>query len=152
MTRRAFVRLSWGAALLFVALVAAYPRAQNPLFTTSLPPEEFAAHRAALFAKIGDALVVLQGAAETGAYLPFRQNNHFYYLTGVEVPRPRRGRAPVALGRRDLRQAHGWTTSSTAPMDSLSWDEGVGDSTGSASGASSTGGLSSSSRCSVSSC
>jgi Xaa-Pro aminopeptidase len=87
MTRRVFVRLSWGTALLIIALVAAHPRAQNPLFTSSLPPEEFAEHRAALFDKVGDALVVLQGAAETGSYLPFRQNNHFYYLTGVEVPR-----------------------------------------------------------------
>lgn len=87
MTRRAFVGLSGRAALVLIALFAAHLRAQNPLFTTSLPPEEFAAHRAALFDKVGDALVVLQGAAETGSYLPFRQNNHFYYLTGVEVPR-----------------------------------------------------------------
>jgi len=87
MTGRAFVRLSWGAALVIVAVLAAHPRAQNPLFTTALPPEEFAEHRAALFDKVGDALVVLQGAPETGSYLPFRQNNHFYYLTGVEVPR-----------------------------------------------------------------
>ena len=87
MTRRAFVGLSGGAALVLIALFAAHLRAQNPLFTTSLPPEEFAAHRAALFDKVGDALVALQGAAETGSYLPFRQNNHFYYLTGVEVPR-----------------------------------------------------------------
>ena len=66
---------------------AARPAAQNPLFTTAFPAEEFAAHRAALFAKIGDGLAVVQGAAETGSYLPFRQNNHFFYLTGVEVPR-----------------------------------------------------------------
>ena len=29
----------------------------------------------------------MQGAPETGSYLPFRQSNHFFYLTGVEVPR-----------------------------------------------------------------
>jgi Xaa-Pro aminopeptidase len=87
MTRRACAGLSRGAALVLIALFAVHLRAQNPLFTTSLPAEEFAAHRAALFDKVGDALVVLQGAAETGSYLPFRQNNHFYYLTGVEVPR-----------------------------------------------------------------
>jgi Xaa-Pro aminopeptidase len=69
------------------ALVSARPSAQNPVFTTAFPPEEFAAHRAALFEKIGDGVAVLQGAPETGSYLPFRQNNHFFYLTGVEVPR-----------------------------------------------------------------
>ena len=35
----------------------------------------------------GTGSAVVQGAAETGSYLPFRQNNHFFYLTGVEVPR-----------------------------------------------------------------
>ena len=70
-----------------VALAGVRPSAQNPVFTTVLPVEDFAAHRAALIAKIGDGIAVLQGAAETGSYLPFRQSNHFFYLTGVEVPR-----------------------------------------------------------------
>jgi Xaa-Pro aminopeptidase len=87
MTRRTALRHLFALSLAALTLVGARPAAQNPLFTTSLPPDEFAAHRAALFEKVGDALVVLQGAAETGAYLPFRQSNHFYYLTGVEVPR-----------------------------------------------------------------
>jgi Xaa-Pro aminopeptidase len=87
MTRLVAIRIRCVAALAVVALAVAPPAAQNPLFTTALPQEEFAAHRTALFDKVGDALVVLQGAAETGSYLPFRQSNHFYYLTGVEVPR-----------------------------------------------------------------
>src|SRR3954467_988144 len=70
-----------------VAVAVVRPSAQNPVFTTVLPAEEFAAHRAALMEKIGDGIAVLQGAAETGSYLPFRQNNHVFYLTGVEVPR-----------------------------------------------------------------
>jgi Xaa-Pro aminopeptidase len=37
--------------------------------------------------RIGDAAVVIQGTTETPAYLKFRQNNQFFYLTGVEVPR-----------------------------------------------------------------
>lgn len=57
------------------------------LFTDSLPKEEFAQRRAALIAKIGDGVAIIQGAAETGNALRFRQNNQFYYLTGVEVPR-----------------------------------------------------------------
>jgi len=46
----------------------------------------FAARRKALMAKIGSAVAVLQGAPDTRAYAAFRQDNNFYYLTGVEVP------------------------------------------------------------------
>ena len=89
MSRRVPYRIVFALAVAgaIVAAGAARPAAQNPLFTTAFPAEEFAAHRTALFAKIGDGLAVVQGAAETGSYLPFRQNNHFFYLTGVEVPR-----------------------------------------------------------------
>ena len=38
-------------------------------------------------AAVGDGVAVVQGATETSSYLRFRQNNHFFYLTGVEVPR-----------------------------------------------------------------
>jgi Xaa-Pro aminopeptidase len=46
----------------------------------------FAARREALMRKIGDSIAVLQGAPETRAYAAFRQDNNFYYLTGVETP------------------------------------------------------------------
>src|SRR5262245_13943317 len=59
----------------------------QPLFTDSLPKEEFAARRAKLFEKIGDGVAIIQGTAETGNAKKFRQNNQFYYLTGIEVPR-----------------------------------------------------------------
>jgi Xaa-Pro aminopeptidase len=58
-----------------------------PLFPTSLPKDEFAARRTKLFQKIGDGVVVMQGATETSSYEKFRQSNQFYYLTGVETPR-----------------------------------------------------------------
>lgn len=58
-----------------------------PIFTDAVPAEEFAARRAKVFAAIGDGLAVLEGAAEYPAYVRFRQNNQFFYLTGVEVPR-----------------------------------------------------------------
>src|SRR5436189_2301788 len=58
-----------------------------PLFSTSLPKEEFAARRATLLQKIGDGVAVVQAAAETSSYEKFRQSNQFYYLTGVETPR-----------------------------------------------------------------
>jgi Xaa-Pro aminopeptidase len=70
-----------------VALLASRPIAGPPVFTTAFPPEEFAAHRDALFARIGDDVAVLQGATELPSYQRFRQSNHFFYLSGVEVPR-----------------------------------------------------------------
>ena len=38
-------------------------------------------------AQIGDAVAVIQGGPEMSAEVAFRQNNQFFYLTGVEVPR-----------------------------------------------------------------
>jgi Xaa-Pro aminopeptidase len=86
------VRLPRAAVLRFVlavvfAAAAATAAGAQPLFTSAFPPAEFAAHRQKLIAAIGDGVAVLQGAAETGTYVAFRQSNHFYYLTGVEVPR-----------------------------------------------------------------
>lgn len=75
------------AAGLLVGLAAALGRAQPPLFTDAFPPEEFAARRARVMAAIGDGAAILQGAAELPSYHKFRQNNQFFYLTGVEVPR-----------------------------------------------------------------
>lgn len=46
----------------------------------------FAARREALMKKIDGAVAVLQGSPDTRAYAPFRQDNNFYYLTGVETP------------------------------------------------------------------
>jgi Xaa-Pro aminopeptidase len=74
--------------ILAVVLAAlASPAAAQPLFTSAFPPEEFAARRVRVMAAVGDGVAVLQGAAELPSYLPFRQNNQVYYLTGVEVPR-----------------------------------------------------------------
>ncbi|HET7698735.1 MAG TPA: Xaa-Pro aminopeptidase [Vicinamibacterales bacterium] len=77
--------------LLVLACVAggvfATVSAQPPLFSTSLPKEEFAARRAKVLQTIGDGVAVLQGATETSAYEKFRQGNQFYYLTGVITPR-----------------------------------------------------------------
>jgi len=46
----------------------------------------YAARRAALMKKMGGGVSVLAGAPDTRAYAPFRQDNDFYYLTGVETP------------------------------------------------------------------
>jgi Xaa-Pro aminopeptidase len=77
-------RATFLAALLLLASSAASAQA---LFTDSLPKEEFSERRARLMEKIGDGVAIILGTAETGNSLKFRQNNQFYYLTGVEVPR-----------------------------------------------------------------
>ena len=69
------------------ALLAAATAGAQALFTDSLPRQEFAERRAKLMDTIGDGIAIIQGTAETGNALKFRQNNQFYYLTGVEVPR-----------------------------------------------------------------
>lgn len=76
------------SALLLATLLLVAPAASaQPLFTDSLPKQEFADRRARLMQKIGDGLAIIQGTTETGNAKKFRQNNQFYYLTGVEVPR-----------------------------------------------------------------
>jgi Xaa-Pro aminopeptidase len=72
---------------LIVLTLATSAFAQPPLFTDSLPAAEFAARRARVMEQIGDAAAVIQGTAELATYLKFRQNNQFFYLSGVEVPR-----------------------------------------------------------------
>ena len=69
------------------ALAATPSGRQAPLFTDAFPAEEFASRRAKVLTAIGDGVAVLQGATEYPAYVAFRQNNQFFYLTGVEVPR-----------------------------------------------------------------
>jgi len=80
--RRALAAGSW---LLVLCLS---PSAQ-PVFTGSeiFPPEEFATRRARVVDRIGDAVAILAGATDRPGEQPFRQNNQFFYLTGVAQPR-----------------------------------------------------------------
>ena len=59
----------------------------QPIFTDIFPPEEFAGRRAKVMAQIGDGVAILQGATERPGEQPLRQNNQFFYLTGVIEPR-----------------------------------------------------------------
>src|SRR3954464_11201490 len=61
----------------------------QPVFTGTeiFPADEFAARRAKTIAAIGDAVAILQGTTERPGEQPFRQANHFFYLTGVVEPR-----------------------------------------------------------------
>lgn len=63
--------------------------AAQPVFTGPeiFPLEEFAARRVRLMERIGDAVAILQGATERPGEQAFRQNNQFFYLTGVVAPR-----------------------------------------------------------------
>ena len=46
----------------------------------------FTARRETLMKRIVGSVAVLKGAPDTRAYTAFRQDNNFYYLTGVETP------------------------------------------------------------------
>ena len=63
------------------------PASGQPVFTRIFPPEEFAARRAIVMAKIGNGVAILQGTTERPGEQPLRQSNQFYYLSGVVEPR-----------------------------------------------------------------
>jgi Xaa-Pro aminopeptidase len=75
-------------ALAAAVILTALPSAQ-PVFTGAeiFPPEEFAARRAQVMAAIGDGVAILQGTTERPGEQALRQNNQFFYLTGVVEPR-----------------------------------------------------------------
>jgi Xaa-Pro aminopeptidase len=77
-----------GLAIALAIACVAWPAAQ-PVFRGSeiFPPEEFAARRAKVFDQIGDAVAIVLGTTEPAGEMPFRQNNQFFYLTGVAEPR-----------------------------------------------------------------
>jgi Xaa-Pro aminopeptidase len=68
-------------------LCALQPLWAQPVFTDVFPPAEYAARRAHVMEKIGDAVAILQGATERPGEQPLRQNNQFFYLSGVVEPR-----------------------------------------------------------------
>ena len=49
-------------------------------------PDDFAKRRTKVFEQIGDGVAILQGAELPEGFIKFRQDNNFFYLTGVEVP------------------------------------------------------------------
>jgi Xaa-Pro aminopeptidase len=49
-------------------------------------PDDFAKRRAKVMEQIGDGIAILRGAELPEGYVPFRQDNNFFYLTGVEIP------------------------------------------------------------------
>jgi len=49
-------------------------------------PDDFAKRRAKVMEKIGDGVAIMQGAELPEGFIKFRQDNNFFYLTGVEIP------------------------------------------------------------------
>ena len=68
---------------------AALPILRQPVFTGPdvFPPDEFAARRARVMARIGDGVAIIQGTTERPGEQPLRQANQFFYVTGVVEPR-----------------------------------------------------------------
>jgi Xaa-Pro aminopeptidase len=75
--------------LLGVITIGGYSRqaSAQPVFGRIFPPEEFAARRAAVMKEIGNGVAILHGTTERPGEQPMRQNNQFYYLSGVAEPR-----------------------------------------------------------------
>lgn len=77
------------ASMAAAIAVAALGVNAQPVFTGGeiFPAEEFAARRAKLIDRIGDAVAILQGTTERPGEQALRQNNQFFYVTGVVEPR-----------------------------------------------------------------
>ena len=59
----------------------------QPVVGRVFPASEFAARRARIMKSIGDGVAIIQGTTERPGEQPLRQNNQFYYLSGVIEPR-----------------------------------------------------------------
>jgi Xaa-Pro aminopeptidase len=72
----------------FIMLLAASAYGQSqPYYQSDFPPEEFRARWEKVFAQVGpEAVAVLQGAPQVSGFIMPRQDNNFYYLSGVETP------------------------------------------------------------------
>ena len=71
-----------------LVLIAVVVNAQ-PVWRGSeiFPPEEIAARREKLMARIGEGVAIVLGTTEPPGEVAFRQNSQFFYLTGVAEPR-----------------------------------------------------------------
>jgi Xaa-Pro aminopeptidase len=76
----------FGFLILFVLFLGGASASTAQEMWKYFTPEDFAARRAALMDTIGDAVAVFLGAELPEAYVKFRQDNNFYYFTGVETP------------------------------------------------------------------
>src|SRR5262245_31074948 len=109
---RSHERKRVGAPKYGLLLLCAAAAWAQPVFTGSeiFPPDEFAARRARVMAKIGEGVAILQGTTERPGEQPLRQSNQFFYVSGVVEPRAilvidgRSKRSTLFLNARDERR------------------------------------------------
>jgi Xaa-Pro aminopeptidase len=76
------------ASLAILVLAPALLSAQSPVYyQPHFPPEEFKARWDKIFTRIGPkAAAIVQGMPKVNGFIFPRQNNEFYYLSGIETP------------------------------------------------------------------
>src|SRR5262249_50730791 len=118
--------MRWG--LFFFTVLGA---GAQPVFTDAFPPEEYAARRSRLLAKIGDGAAILQGTPERPGEQPLRQSNQFFYVCGVVEPRAilvidgKTGRTTLFLNPRNERRERLAFGPGLSPGASAAKDTGV---------------------------
>ncbi|HWG35832.1 MAG TPA: Xaa-Pro peptidase family protein [Gemmatimonadaceae bacterium] len=103
----------------------------QPVIGRIFPASEFAARRAAVMKSIGDGVAIIQGTTERPGEQPLRQNNEFYYLTGVIEPRAilmidgRTKRSTLFLSPTNEKRELSMFGPSLIPGDSAEKDTGI---------------------------
>jgi Xaa-Pro aminopeptidase len=114
-----------------VLILLPLPLAAQPVFTDVFPPDEYAARRARVMAKIGEGVAILQGTTERPGEQPLRQANQFFYLTGVVEPRAllmidgRTKRSALFLNPRNERRENGMYGPGLFPGDEAAKATGI---------------------------
>ena len=76
-----------GISLWFMMSASLVAQKGEVPFQKDFPPEEFSQRRGKVYDAIGEhGVALVQGAANPLGYITFRQDNNFYYLSGVETP------------------------------------------------------------------
>ena len=74
-------------AFLFLFFFASVIAQEKHHYQTNFSKEEFAERRSKIFEAIGTSgIALIQGSSGLPGFSVFRQNNTFYYLTGLESP------------------------------------------------------------------
>jgi len=116
---------------LIVSALLSLPLAAQPVFTDVFPPDEYAARRARVMAKIGEGVAILEGTTERPGEQPLRQGNQFFYLTGVVEPRAllildgRTKRSTLFLNPRNERRESGMFGPGLYPGDEAAKATGI---------------------------
>jgi Xaa-Pro aminopeptidase len=114
-----------------VSALLSVPCVAQPVFTDVFPPDEYAARRTRVMAKIGEGVAVLEGTTERPGEQPLRQGNQFFYLTGVVEPRAllimdgRTKRSTLFLNPRNERRDNGMYGPGLYPGDEAAKATGI---------------------------